>query len=127
MERDIFYIREELDEVIVAHLESWVLAIKGNRRSRAVPSHIPGVLWYLNKARGCLCQGEEIMSERRFIEEALGSEVSMEEFGGGLDRETVEAEISESVDMEVTEKVSITERSNECKGRHKNRRRSCGR
>lgn len=64
MERDVTYIREELEEVILNQLRRWEDVIEQEEAvtlSRSGVEALPGLLWHLSSARDALVKAEGVL------------------------------------------------------------------
>ncbi|MDD7910375.1 MULTISPECIES: hypothetical protein [Pseudovibrio] len=123
MERDINYIREELDEVTLTHLRRWIVLLEeaqGKERPCEIQHNsLPGYLAYLNSARNALCRAEVLAGST--FEETASVRVEVDErvMDEELITEEGEIDVHEEIVEEFIEKERVYERSG--------RSRECGR
>ncbi|WP_310619143.1 hypothetical protein [Flexibacterium corallicola] len=116
MERDISYIREELDEVTLLHLERWRKILSEDTPTHRVAPQISAIPWHLNQARGALIKAEAILLSLNSSDDTTctSKEQASEVCESDISTET---EILETVKTDRDQQVKCTERDHECKGR----------
>ncbi|OKL45350.1 hypothetical protein [Pseudovibrio exalbescens] len=105
MERDVSYIREELDEVTMTHLRRWIVVLEETQETKEPREirheQIPGFLAYLNAARNALCRAEK-MAKKAFSETAFAQASAEEQL---QDQELMGEDVN--VDVTLSETINV--------------------
>lgn len=72
MERDVDYIREELDVVLANHLRQWASALTDAGRPRAGTGWYPPLVHHLTRAQAALRHAAAVVMAERGVEAADG-------------------------------------------------------